>query len=111
MTAQESSGVSPAPYHGDMKSSNSERSVHLENISSSASPNQHPESMESWETEDPTLPRNWPLWKKNAQILMVAFHSMVCTFMAAGIVPAYEAMAEDYGKTVHECSYLTSVQV
>ena len=42
---------------------------------------------------------------------MVAFHSMAATFMAAGIIPAYDAMAEDYGVTVPEASYFTSVQV
>lgn len=60
---------------------------------------------------DPNAPSNWPKWKKNAQIMMVAFHSMVCTFMAAGIVPAYDTMAETYGITVTEASYLTSIQV
>lgn len=61
--------------------------------------------------QDPNAPCNWPKWKKNTQIMMVAFHSMISTFMAAGIVPAYDAMAEKYGVTVTEASYLTSVQV
>lgn len=43
--------------------------------------------------------------------MMVAFHSMISTFMAAGIVPAYDIMAEEYGITVTEASYLTSIQV
>lgn len=60
---------------------------------------------------DPNAPSNWPKWKKNAQIIMVAFHSMVSTFMAAGIVPAYDTMAETYGVTVTQASYLTSIQV
>lgn len=60
---------------------------------------------------DPNAPSNWPKWKKNAQIIMVAFHSMMCTFMAAGIVPAYETMSEEYGITITEASYLTSIQV
>jgi hypothetical protein len=43
--------------------------------------------------------------------LMVAFHSMMGTFMAAGIVPAYEEFAEQYNVTVPAASYLTSFQV
>ncbi|PYI23136.1 MFS general substrate transporter [Aspergillus japonicus CBS 114.51] len=58
-----------------------------------------------------TNPQKWPEWKKNAQILMVAFHSMVATFMAAGIIPAYDTMAEVYGVTVPQASYLTSMQI
>lgn len=37
---------------------------------------------------DANAPCNWLKWKKNAQILMMAFHSMISTFMAAGIAPA-----------------------
>ncbi|KAE8313163.1 major facilitator superfamily domain-containing protein [Aspergillus transmontanensis] len=37
--------------------------------------------------EDCDHPRNWPKWKKNAQILMVSFHSMGASFMAAGTIP------------------------
>ncbi|KAE8372402.1 major facilitator superfamily domain-containing protein [Aspergillus bertholletiae] len=59
----------------------------------------------------PEDPRNWPIWKKNVQILMVAFHSMVATFMAAGIIPAFDTMAEEYGVTVPQASYLTSIQI
>lgn len=78
-----------------------EASMHVENApDKSASP-----------PSDPDAPYNWPRWKKNAQIMMVAFHSMISTFMAAGIVPAYDIMAEEYGITVTEASYLTSIQV
>lgn len=66
---------------------------------------------DDWPTDDPDDPRNWPKWKKNAQIVMVAFHSMMSTFMAAGIVPGYDIFAEQYGVTVQTTSYLTSVQV
>jgi hypothetical protein len=31
--------------------------------------------------------------------------------MAAGIIPAYVSMAEEYEVTVHEASYLSSSQV
>lgn len=42
---------------------------------------------------------------------MVATHSMVSVFMAAGIIPGYEEMAAEYKVSVPQASYLTSVQV
>lgn len=65
----------------------------------------------TWDNESPYNPSNWPHWKKNAQIWMVSFHSMMGTFMAAGIVPAYDIFAETYGIAVQDASYLTSLQV
>ncbi|CAG7944579.1 unnamed protein product [Penicillium nalgiovense] len=77
-----------------------EASAHLEDVSIATS-----------DTQAPEAPINWPAWKRNAQILMVAIHSMVCVFMAAGIIPGYESMAEEYKITVPQASYLTSVQI
>lgn len=72
----------------------------------------HLEDVSTYEPETPAdAPINWPAWKRNAQILMVAFHSMDTVFMAAGIIPGYEAMAEAYKVTVPQASYLTSSQV
>lgn len=105
--SKDTPGVS-SPDMSDLdntKGSNSGASSHLEKA---IAPGQ--QQLESCELLDPRNPRNWPKWKKNTQILMVAFHSMVATFMAAGIIPAYEAMAEEYGVTVPEASYLTSIQ-
>ncbi|PGH01234.1 hypothetical protein AJ79_07966 [Helicocarpus griseus UAMH5409] len=59
----------------------------------------------------PDDPLNWPAWKKNTQALMVAFHSMIATFMAAGIVPAYDDFAKDYATDIHQSAYLTSIQI
>ncbi|KAH8425054.1 uncharacterized protein LDX57_002803 [Aspergillus melleus] len=87
-----------------MKTNNSDKSIHLEDVPRSA-------LQESWHSESPNNPRNWAQWKKDTQILMVAFHSMVATFMAAGIIPAYDTMAEEYNVTVPEASYLTSIQI
>lgn len=56
-------------------------------------------------------PQSWPKWKRELQIWMIAVHSMVSTFMAAGIILAYERMAKDYGVSVHQTSYLSSAQV
>ncbi|RHZ54239.1 uncharacterized protein CDV56_105690 [Aspergillus thermomutatus] len=89
---------------GDKKSSASEVSVRIGNVL----PSPQREAATSPNSDDP---HNWPKWKKNAQILMVAFHSMVATFMGAGIIPAYDAMAEEYAVTVQDASYLTSFQI
>ncbi|KAF9891815.1 hypothetical protein FE257_003299 [Aspergillus nanangensis] len=56
-------------------------------------------------------PQSWPKWKREAQIWLISIHSMISTFMAAGIIPAYESMAEEYGVTVHKTSYLSSSQI
>ncbi|KFZ17943.1 hypothetical protein V501_01468 [Pseudogymnoascus sp. VKM F-4519 (FW-2642)] len=59
----------------------------------------------------PQDPLNWPLWMKNMNMLMVAFHTMMATFSAAAIIPAYSVFAEKYGISIHQASYLTSVQI
>ncbi|KAA8898285.1 hypothetical protein TRICI_006603 [Trichomonascus ciferrii] len=56
-------------------------------------------------------PLNWPELKKNYHLTLVGTQAMMTTFMAAGLVPAYETMAEEYGHPVHDISYLTSVQI
>lgn len=88
----------------NMKGSDSDTSVHLENLPAAA-------RNKDVVDDSPDNPRNWPKWKKNAQIIMIAFHSMMGTFMAAGVVPAYEAFAEEYKVTVQQASYFTSIQV
>ena len=105
---EDDSGPEARASH-DIKRTGSEDSEHLENVGV-VSPVTVSDDMEC-ENESPQNPRNWPHWKKNAQILMVAFHSMMGTFMAAGIVPAYDAFAEEYNVTVPTATYLTSVQV
>lgn len=62
-------------------------------------------------SNNPLDPLNWSLFKKNYEIFLISFHSFMVTFMAAGIAPAYEAMSEEYGKTMTEISFLTSVQI
>lgn len=97
------------PLDHNLKTTNSETSVHLEDVS--PSPPIHRSEDGHYPIHSVQDPRNWPQWKKNAQILMVAFHSCVSTFMAAGIIPAYDMFAEQYGITVPDASYLTSFQV
>ncbi|KAF2638534.1 MFS general substrate transporter [Massarina eburnea CBS 473.64] len=56
-------------------------------------------------------PYNWPRWKKTANLLLVAFHACMATFMAASIIPAYETMAEELHVDIQHASYLTSLQI
>lgn len=82
-------------------------SIHLEQPEPKAAfPNEH-----GYQDDSPRNPRNWPHWKKNVQIVMVAFHSMMSTFTAAGIIPAFDTFAEEYHVSVEAASYLTSFQV
>ncbi|KAI9879913.1 MAG: hypothetical protein M1830_006580 [Pleopsidium flavum] len=59
----------------------------------------------------PEDPLNWPGWKKDTQLLMVAFHAMVTTFTAAGIIPGFPTFAKRYGTSIEEASYLASVEI
>ncbi|KAJ5316379.1 hypothetical protein N7476_006686 [Penicillium atrosanguineum] len=60
---------------------------------------------------DPADPYNWPLWKKTANLSLVAFHACMGTFTAAAIICAYEDIAEDLGVSIQRVSYLTSLQI
>lgn len=60
---------------------------------------------------DPNDPLNWPPLKKNLHLLLVAVQCMMTTFMAAGMIPAYHNMAEEYGVSVTKASYLTSAMI
>lgn len=62
-------------------------------------------------SSSPQDPLNWPLWMKNTNLLMVAFHTMMTTLPAAAIIPATSVFVEKYGISQHQASYLTSVQV
>ncbi|OJJ67810.1 hypothetical protein ASPBRDRAFT_78057 [Aspergillus brasiliensis CBS 101740] len=56
-------------------------------------------------------PYNWPIWEKVTNLILVGFHAMMATFIAAAIIPAYTVMAADLGKPVEDISYLTSLQI
>jgi MFS family permease len=60
------------------------------------------------------LPRLWPLTKlvqKNTNLFLVAFHAMMATFIAAGIIPAFEMLSEDLKVSITRTSYLVAVQI
>lgn len=56
-------------------------------------------------------PYNWPQSKKVGMLLMVAVHACMATFIAGAIIPAYSDLAAEFGLTVQDASYLTSVQI
>lgn len=60
---------------------------------------------------DPEDPLNWPDWQKNYEILLIAFGTFSSTFMAAGLTPAFETMAEEYGVDLPTAAYFTSAQI
>lgn len=62
-------------------------------------------------SRDPEDPLNWANWKKNYEIILIAFGAFSSTFMAAGLTPAFETMAEEYGVDLPTCAYFTSASI
>ncbi|ABN65612.2 major facilitator superfamily multidrug-resistance protein [Scheffersomyces stipitis CBS 6054] len=60
---------------------------------------------------DPEDPLNWPTWRKNYEILIIAFQCFLGNYFSASLTPAYEDMAVQYGVDVPTSSYLTSAQI
>ncbi|CAM1505899.1 Fc.00g115360.m01.CDS01 [Cosmosporella sp. VM-42] len=56
-------------------------------------------------------PLNWPKWKKNTNLALVSFHSMMATFTAASIQCAFVDIAADLNVSVHKASYLSSLVI
>ncbi|KAI7785000.1 major facilitator superfamily domain-containing protein [Diaporthe eres] len=56
-------------------------------------------------------PYNWPTGKKVSVLLLHAFHCMVATLSMTALIPAYTPLAEEFGMTEHDCTYLTLIQV
>ncbi|CAG8092180.1 unnamed protein product [Penicillium nalgiovense] len=56
-------------------------------------------------------PLNWSQIHKNLQLGMISFHAFMCTFLASGIIPLYEILAEELNQSITSISYLTSVQI
>jgi MFS family permease len=49
--------------------------------------------------------------QKILNLVFVAFHACMCAFAASAIIPAYENIAQDLGVSLHQVSYLTSLQI
>ena len=60
---------------------------------------------------DPADPLNWPEWRKNVYLGLVAFHGFQAGFLAAGQVSATGLLAVEYGRSVSDISYLVSSMV
>lgn len=56
-------------------------------------------------------PYNWPSGKKVSVLLLHAFHCMVATLSMTALIPADAQLAEEFGMTAHDCTYLTLIQV
>ncbi|KAJ9268914.1 hypothetical protein DTO212C5_5115 [Paecilomyces variotii] len=56
-------------------------------------------------------PLNWPSWKKHMNLSLVAFHALITTFIASGVIPAYQSFAEMFHVSLQDASYYTSVQI
>lgn len=99
-----------AGVNKDIKRASFKTSGHLEDIGSTSPDHDIPDER-IWDSDSPHNSRNWPPWKKNAQILMISFHYMMGTFMSVGIIPAYDTFVEEYNVTMPTASYLTSIHV
>ncbi|KAJ5827835.1 Major facilitator superfamily domain general substrate transporter [Penicillium robsamsonii] len=54
-------------------------------------------------------PYNWPRWRKNLNLTLVAFHAMMGTFTASSIQSAFENISEDLDISMQRTSYLVSL--
>ncbi|KOS42183.1 hypothetical protein ACN38_g6923 [Penicillium nordicum] len=54
-------------------------------------------------------PYNWPRWRKNLNLTLVAFHAMMATFSASSIQSAFENISEDLDVSMQRTSYLVSL--
>lgn len=60
---------------------------------------------------DPSEPLNWSPWKKNINLVLLAFHAMMTTFIASGIIPAFSLLSASLNVSLTCASYLTSIQI
>lgn len=56
-------------------------------------------------------PYNWPRSKKLSVLFLLAFHCMVSNLSMTALIPAYTQLADEFGMTAHDCTYLTLIQV
>ncbi|KAF9887693.1 hypothetical protein FE257_009646 [Aspergillus nanangensis] len=56
-------------------------------------------------------PRNWPSWKKDINLALMAFHALMTNFVGAGIIPVYTTFAEEFDVSVQQISYFTSIHI
>ncbi|KAJ6781057.1 hypothetical protein PWT90_10322 [Aphanocladium album] len=59
----------------------------------------------------PADPLNWPQSKKLINLVLVAFHSCICSFTASSVIPAFKDISERLGVSIQAASYMTSLQI
>ncbi|EIW84531.1 MFS general substrate transporter [Coniophora puteana RWD-64-598 SS2] len=62
-------------------------------------------------SDSPVDPLNWPMWRKNLVLALVAFHAMMVPFSGGVLVPAFEDLAEVFNVPLSEVPYISSVQI
>ncbi|EIW83038.1 MFS multidrug transporter [Coniophora puteana RWD-64-598 SS2] len=62
-------------------------------------------------SDTPADPLNWPSWRKNVLLLIVAFHAMQGPLGAAIVIPAFEDFVQDLGVSIAEASYSVSIEI
>ncbi|KAN0099564.1 MFS multidrug transporter [Hyaloscypha variabilis] len=62
-------------------------------------------------SSDPADPLNWPSWKKNLNLALIAFHGLMSTGCAVAVVPAFQTFSRLYHTTLTNASYLGSAQL
>ncbi|KIX92754.1 uncharacterized protein Z520_11606 [Fonsecaea multimorphosa CBS 102226] len=67
--------------------------------------------LEPLPSADPNDPYNWPSWKKNANLTVVAFQGLTTVLNAAGVIPALPLLMEALGVSVHKATYIIGVNI
>ncbi|EIW85848.1 MFS general substrate transporter [Coniophora puteana RWD-64-598 SS2] len=62
-------------------------------------------------SDSPVDPLNWPAWRKNVLLAIVAFHTMIGPLGAAILIPAFDELVVDLGITLAQAPYLVSIQI
>ncbi|KAL4245865.1 hypothetical protein ABKN59_008794 [Abortiporus biennis] len=62
-------------------------------------------------SDSPLDPLNWPSWRKNILLCIVAIHAMQGPFAAALVIPAFMDFAQEFNISLNQASYLVSVQI
>ncbi|KAF8589747.1 MFS multidrug transporter [Ramaria rubella] len=68
-------------------------------------------TLEPTPSDSPNDPLNWPSWRKNTLLLIVAIHTMQGPFSAAITIPAFMDLSKEFRVDLNTAAYLTSVPI
>ncbi|KAF8509789.1 MFS multidrug transporter [Gautieria morchelliformis] len=85
-------------YHSDEASKNS--SLQPDNF-----------TLEPIPSRSPADPLNWPIWRKNILLGIVAVHTMQGTVSAAITIPAFMDLSKEFGVSLNTAAFTTSVPI